>query len=102
MLSRVRLFVTPWTVARQDPLSMGFSMQEYRIGLLFPSPGDLTDLRTEPMSPALADRFFTTEPPGKPAFLLVARVKIIYVSCKTNHASLTPHVAVVEFFRIHP
>ena len=44
MLSRfseVQLFVTPWTVARQAPLSMGFSRQEYWSGLPFPSPGDL-------------------------------------------------------------
>ena len=39
VLSRVRLFVTPWTVARQAPLSMGFSRQEYQSGLPFPSPG---------------------------------------------------------------
>ena len=37
-LSRVRLFVTPWTVASQAPLSMGFSRQEYWSGLPFPSP----------------------------------------------------------------
>ena len=37
-LSHVRLFVTPWTVAYQDPLSMGFSRQEYWSGLPFPSP----------------------------------------------------------------
>ena len=40
-LSRVRLFVTPWTVAYQDPQSMGFSRQEYWSGLPFPSPSDL-------------------------------------------------------------
>ena len=39
--SRVRLFATPWTVAYQVPLSMGFSKQEYWSGLPFPSPGDL-------------------------------------------------------------
>ena len=40
-LSRVRLFVTPWTVAYQAPLSMGFSRQEYWSGLPFPSPKQL-------------------------------------------------------------
>ena len=50
-LSRVRLLVTPWTVARQAPLSMGFSRQEYRSGLPFPSPGDLPDPGVEPKSP---------------------------------------------------
>ena len=39
-LSRVQLFATPWTVARQAPLSMGFSRQEYWSGLPFPSPGE--------------------------------------------------------------
>ena len=59
-------FATPWTVARQTPLSMGFPWQEYWSGLLFPSPGDLSDPGTELVSPALAGRFFATEPPGKP------------------------------------
>ena len=43
MLSHVQLFVMPWTVAHQAPLSMGFPMQEYWSGLPFPSPGDLID-----------------------------------------------------------
>ena len=45
-------FVTPWTVAHQAPLSMGFSRQEYWSGLPFPSPGDLPDPGIEPESPA--------------------------------------------------
>ena len=55
--------VIPWTVAGQAPLSMGFSRQEYWIGLPFPTPGDLPDPGIEPislMSPALAGGFFTT------------------------------------------
>ena len=52
-LSRVRLFATPRTVACQASLSMGFSRQEYRSGLPFPSPGDLPDLGIEPWSPTL-------------------------------------------------
>ena len=51
--SRVRLFATPWTVARQAPLSMGFSRQEYWSGLPFPSPGDLPDPGVEPVSPVV-------------------------------------------------
>ena len=62
MFSRVRLFVTPWTVALQAPLSMGFPRQEYWSGLPFPSPGDLPNPGMEPASPALAEGFFTTEP----------------------------------------
>ena len=63
LFSRIGLFVTPWTVAQQTPLSMGFSSQEYWSGLPFPSPVDLPDLGIEPMSlvsPTLADEFFTT------------------------------------------
>ena len=52
-LSRVQLFVTPWTVAYQAPLSMGFSRQYYWSGLPFPSPGDLPDPGIEPGSSAL-------------------------------------------------
>ena len=54
---------TPWTVACQAPLAMGFCRQEYWSGLLLPPPGDLPDPGTEPRSftsPALADEFFTT------------------------------------------
>ena len=57
-------FAMPWIVASQVPLSMGFPRQEYWSGLPFPSPGDLVDPETEPASPALAGRFFTTK--GKP------------------------------------
>ena len=58
--------MTPWTVAHQAPLSVGFSRQEYWSGLPFPSPGDLLDSGIETVSPALAGWFFTVEPPGKP------------------------------------
>jgi len=61
--SHIPLFATPWTVAHQAPLSMGFSRQEYWSVLPFPPPGDLPDSGTELMSPtssALAGRFFTT------------------------------------------
>ena len=54
--------MTTWTVARQAPLSMGFSKQEYWCGYLSP-PGDLPDPRIEPVSPALGGGFFTDEPP---------------------------------------
>ena len=52
-LSRVQLFASPWTVAYQTSLSMGFSWQEYWSGLPFPSPGDLLDPGIEPRSPTL-------------------------------------------------
>ena len=66
VLSSGRIFVTPWTIARQAPLSMGFPRQEYRSGLPCPPPGDLPDPGIEPMSPALAGGFFTTESPENP------------------------------------
>ena len=59
----VRLFATPWTVAHQAPLSVGFPRQERWSGLPFPAPGDLPNPGIEPASPALAGGFFTTEPP---------------------------------------
>ena len=72
-LSRVRLFATPWTVAHQAPLSMGFSRQEYWSGLPFPSPGDLPTQGLNPGLPglqsgrvALQAEALTSEPPGKP------------------------------------
>ena len=68
-LSRVQSFVTPWTVAHQFPLSMGFPRQEYWSGLPFPSPGDLPNPGIRPASPTLADRFFTPELPGKPHYM---------------------------------
>ena len=64
-VSRVRLFVTPWTGAYQDPLSMGFSRQECWSGLPFPSPGGLPDPGIKPASPALAGGFFISELLGK-------------------------------------
>ena len=63
-VSRVWLFASPWTVAHQAPLSMGFSRQEYLRGLSSPSPGDLPKPGIEPRSPALqADSL----PPELPA-----------------------------------
>ena len=67
--SRVRLFATPWTVAFQVPLSIGFSRQEYWSGLLFPPPRDLPNpgfKLVAPVALALAGGFFTTEPLGSP------------------------------------
>ena len=63
VLSRVQLSATPWTVAHQAPLSMGFPRQEYWSGLPFPSPGDLPNPGIKPMSlesATLAVRLFTT------------------------------------------
>ena len=56
---------TPWTVACQVPLSMGFSRQEYWSGLPFPSPGDLPDPGIEPGSPTLQTDSLLSELPRK-------------------------------------
>ena len=69
-------FVTLWTVALRAPLSMEFPRQEYWSVLPFPSPGDLPNPGTELMYPAVAGRFFITEPPGKP-FISIEPVKLM-------------------------
>ena len=65
-LSGVRLFVTPWTVAHQASLSMGFSRQEYWSGMPFPPPVGLTDPGIKLQSPALQVDSVLSEPQGKP------------------------------------
>ena len=68
VLSWVKLFAIPWTVACQSPLSIEFSRQEYWSVLPFPTPEYLPypGIKSEsPESPALAGGFFTTVPPGK-------------------------------------
>ena len=65
-LSRVWLFVTPWTVARQAPPSMGFSRQEYWSGLPLSSPGDLPDSGIKLTSPALQADSLLSELPQNP------------------------------------
>ena len=79
-------------IAHQPPLSMEFSRQEYWSGLPFPSSGDLPDPGIKSTSPALACKFFSTEPPGKPInltlllhYLLIQRNKsTIHIFAKTS------------------
>ena len=68
-----QLYLTPCdpTDCSQAPLSMGFSQQEYWSGLPFPSPEDLPNPGTQPVSSVLAGGFFTTEPPGEPIVICV-------------------------------
>ena len=68
-LSHVQLFLTPWTVARQASLSMGFFKQEYWSGLPCPPPGDLPDSEIESRSPALQADSLPSEPQGKPILI---------------------------------
>ena len=73
MLSRIQLFVTPWTVAYQAALSMGFSRQEYWSGLPLPSPG------VEPRSPALQADALLSELVGKPYIpYIVQYILVVY------------------------
>ena len=62
--SHILLFETPWTIACQAPLFMGFSRQEYRSGLPFSPPGDLPNPGIESRSPALQADALPSEPPG--------------------------------------
>ena len=64
--SHAQIFETPWTIAHQAPLSMGFSRQESWSGLPVPSPADLPDPGIEPRSPAFQADALTSELPGKP------------------------------------
>ena len=67
-LSHVLLLATPWTVAYQTPLSMGFSRQKYWSGLPFPFPEDLPNPGIKPGSPTLQAEALPSEPPGKHFF----------------------------------
>ena len=62
--SPAQLSATPWTLAHQEPLSMGFFRQKYWSGLLYPPPGDLPDPGIKPTVPKVScpftSRFFTT------------------------------------------
>ena len=80
-LSRVRFFVTPWTVAYQAPLTMAFSRQEYWSVLLFPSLGDLPDPGIEPGSPTLQADSLSSEPPGN---LLICTILVTKFHIETN------------------
>ena len=70
---------TPWTVAHQTPLSLGFFQARILEWVATSSSGDLPDPGIEPVSPALADGFFTTEPPGKPTVAYEKERKISFL-----------------------
>ena len=73
--------MTPWTVAHQAPLTLEFSRQEYWSGLPFPSPGDLPNPGIKPGSPSLQADSLSSEPPGKPIYILIP------LKCKHLRAS---------------
>ena len=72
-------FVTPWTVACQALLSMGFPRQEYWSGLPFASPGDLSDPGIEPTSPALASGFLPLSHQGNQGSPMLLCTKCQYI-----------------------
>ena len=83
--SHVQLFVSLWTAAHQAPLSVGFFRQEYWSRLPFPPLGDLPDPGIEPaspVSPAVACRFFTSEPPVTPHFPLYVFLHQFLLECR--------------------
>ena len=90
-LNYVQFFVTPWIIAQQAPLSMEFSRQEHWSGVPFPTPGDLPDPGIKHVSlasPAMAGRFFTTVPTGKPRdFLAPSLTSVISLCVLTKNVS---------------
>ena len=96
--------MTPWTVAHQASLSMGFSRQEYWSGLPFPSPGDLPDPGIERRYPTLQAEALTSEPPGKPLgkFAYFRFSAKMHCDCQTqnlasNYAFRKAQMKVTEF-----
>ena len=77
VLRSVAEVVSPWTVARQAPLSLGFSRQEYRSGLPCPPSGDLPIPGIKPRSPTLQVDSLPSEPPGKPKNTGVGSLSIL-------------------------
>ena len=98
--SRVRLFATPWTVARLAPLSMGFSRQEYWSGLPCPPPGDLLKpgiQLTSPAAPALQVDSLPLSHQGSPSFH--HKVNLTPTALSFNYLD---HCLLVARFRGHP
>ena len=87
MFSGVRLFVTPWTVAPQTPLFVGFPRQEYWSGQPFPCSGDLLDPGIEPGSPALQADSLPSEPPGKPMNAAVGSLSFLQGKFPTQESN---------------
>ena len=77
--------MTPWTGARQAPLSMEFSRQEHWSGLPLSPPGCLSDPGMQPRSPALQADSLLSEPPGKPSFLFFVFFHYPSKRCEKNH-----------------
>ena len=83
LLNHVQLFVTPWVVAHQAPLLMGFSRQERLSGLPYPSPENFPDPGIETQSPVLQADSLLSEPPGKPQ---EGRTLVQFISKASGHS----------------
>ena len=101
-------FVTPWIVARQAPLSMGVSRQEYWSGLPLHSPGDLPNPGIKPPSPALQADSLPSEPPGTRKFLIsganckgTRRAEMANWDAEIPHQELLPPVGLEGWRRMH-
>ena len=100
-LSRVWLFVTPWPIACQTSLSMGFFRKEYWSGMPFPSPGDLSKPRDWTCVSCTASGCFTMEPPGKPldfiilVYLISHYENTDFQSHQYNHSLAVPTMLVI-------
>ena len=108
LCSAVSDSVTLWTESHQVPLSMEFFRQEYWNELPFPTPGDLSNPGIEHVSPALAGRFFSAAPPGKPLRPGSVQFSSVTQSCPTlcdpmNHSTpgLPVHHHLPEFTQTH-
>ena len=89
LLSPVRLFATPWTVAHQAPPSMGFPRQEYWSGLPFLSPGDIPKPGIKPTSPAWQVDSLPLSHLGSP--IGVNRCKLLHVEMDGQQGSTIQH-----------
>ena len=102
----VRLFTNPWTVNHQAPLSMGFFRQKYPSGLPFPFHRDLPDPGIELASSAMAGRFFTTEPPGKPstlsALFMLKTFCLVYSFCSCVLPFLSLFIQFGHYLNLFP
>ena len=85
LLSRVRVFVTWWTAARQAPLSMGFSRQEFWSGQPSPSPGDIPDPRIKAGFPALQTDSLPSKPQGKTKCQSLSHVQLFATPWTITH-----------------
>ena len=92
--------MTPWTVAPQSPLSMGFPRQEYWSGLPIPSPGDLPDSGIELVSPALQADSLLSEPLIQSAMFGHWVISVYFLSIVNNASrnTLYIHIPMLFFF----